>query len=269
MLAPMPASVIFGIGPKAAERLGAIGVRTIADLLALGEPGLAQRFGREAAALWTRLAQGLDERPVRSGAAAKSIGRERTFAENLSGIEILRPILLDHVETVARSLREDGLRTRRITLKCRTGDFETFTRAATLDEPTDDTALIWEAASGLLDRWLSERHPPLRLLGVSLHDLASHQQMGLFTDGLAEGSISTREAAKAKGVDAVADRIVQRFGTGAIKRAGAMDAREKIYSRSPNRSLQRGGNDAKPPTKMLGAPSHDGSPWGEAPARDE
>ena len=40
-----------------------------------------------------------------------------------------------------------------VTVKIRYGDFETITRAATLDEPTDLTDALRAAASALFDRW--------------------------------------------------------------------------------------------------------------------
>lgn len=250
LLAPMPVSVIFGIGPKAADRLREIGIRTIADLRAAGEGPLVPRFGRDAAALWLRLARGLDDRPVRSSAPARSIGKERTFGEDVGDRDTLRAFLLDHVEHVTRTLREEGLVARRVTIKCRTGDFQTFTRAATLERAADDTAAIWSVAAALLDRWLAERRPPLRLLGVSLHDLTGDRQLDLFgpLQGVAAPAAAapdSRQAAAASagaprpGVDAATDAIVTRFGSRAITRAGALAAPKRLDGSSPSRGLSR------------------------------
>lgn len=214
-LLPMPVGVIFGVGPKAQERLRQLGVRTIAEFRAFGEDRLVSRFGEQARD-WLRLARGEDNRPVRTSREQKSIGKERTFFENIGDPEELRALLLSFVEDVARSLREDGLKAKGVTLKLRIADFRTFSRSRALDEPTDSTKELWAAAWSLLQEWLRERKGALRLMGVSLHGLTSETQLGLFG---ATPAKTPRTEAK---VDSTLDAIVQKFGRGAIRRGGSL-----------------------------------------------
>ncbi len=187
-LLPLPVGVIFGVGPKAQERLRQLGIKTIAEMREFGEDRLVSRFG-EHAREWFQLARGEDHRPLRMGREQKSIGKERTFFDNIDDPEELRALLLSFVEDVSRSLREDGLKAKGVTLKLRLGDFSTFTRSRALAEATDSTKELWAAAWSLLQEWLHQRKGALRLMGVSLHGLTSQTQMGLF-----EAATEDREA---------------------------------------------------------------------------
>lgn len=219
LLAPLSVGSIYGLGPKTQSRLQQLQIRTIEDLRAFGEERLVSRFGEQARD-WLKLARGEDNRPVRLEREQKSIGKERTFFDNIGDPDELRALLLDFTEEVARSLREDKLTCRGITLKVRLGDFSTFTRSATLGRPTDSTKVIWAAASDLLSKWIAERQGSLRLMGISLHGLSSEEQLGLFQSVPAEAMENNREQKQEK-VDKATDAIVQKFGRGAIKRGGS------------------------------------------------
>lgn len=223
-LAPLAVGVIYGLGPKTQDRLRKLEIRTIADLRAFGEERLVSRFGEQARD-WLRLARGEDNRPVRLEREQKSIGKERTFFDNISDPDELRTLLLGFAEEVARSLREDGLTCRGVTLKVRLGDFSTFTRSAALASPTDSTKLIWGAALELLNKWLSERRGALRLMGISLHGLSNEEQLGLF-QSLPEAQSTAKPMQRDERVDKATDAIVQKFGRGAIKRGGSLDTHE-------------------------------------------
>lgn len=219
-LAPLPVGVIYGLGPKTQARLHQLQIKTIEELRSFGEERLVSRFGEQARD-WLRLSRGEDNRPVRLEREQKSIGKERTFFDNIADPDELRSLLLGFTEEVARSLREDKLTCRGITLKLRLGDFSTFTRSAALEAPTDSTKVLWAAASGLLTKWLNERRGALRLMGISLHGLSSEEQLGLF-ESLPEITKLESKSGKQAKVDKATDAIVQKFGRGSIKRGGSL-----------------------------------------------
>jgi len=219
-LAPMPVGVIYGLGPKTQDRLRQIEIKTIAEMRAFGEERLVSRFGEQARD-WLRLSRGEDNRPVRLEREQKSIGKERTFFDNIADPDELRAVLLGFTEEVARSLREDKLTCRGITLKLRLGDFSTFTRSATLDAPTDSTKVLWAAAADLLTKWIHERRGALRLMGVSLHGLSGDEQLDLF-GSLPVEHTESHASGKQKKVDTATDAIIQKFGRGSIKRGGSL-----------------------------------------------
>ncbi len=111
------------------------------------------------------------------------------------------------------------LRARTIELKVRTSAFDTHHRSFTLDEATDVTQEIWQAASRLLRERVPDGWLPLRLLGVGGAGLvrAAAQQGRLFED---EWTL------KHRAVDKTLDSIRAQFGQDAIRRAEGMDRPE-------------------------------------------
>ena len=92
---------------------------------------------------------GIDDRPVVPYEQPKSIGHEETFDRDLDDEdEILRELLALSGRVAAR-LREDGYRSRTVTLKVRLANFTTLTRSRTQTDPTDLGADLHRIASEL------------------------------------------------------------------------------------------------------------------------
>ncbi len=211
VLGPLPITRLWGVGPRTAERLGGLGIRTIGDVRRVDFEVLRRRIGLDEAAHYLRLANGEDDRPVVSDREAKSIGQEQTFGENLSDPNQVRDVILEQCEQVTRRLRRHKLRARTVTVKIRFGDFRTVTRRCTLPDPTDATALVWRAAREQFDRWAESGFQSVRLIGVSAADFSGDApQLTLFANP---------ESEKQRRLDGAVDQITNRFGTAAIQRA--------------------------------------------------
>jgi DNA polymerase-4 len=122
---------------------------------------------------------------------------------------------MEQTEQVARRLRHHHLVGRTVQLKIRFQDFSTITRSQTLHEPTNITQEIWQAAAKLLTSRLPARRGPVRLLGVGVSGLESRSESqgdsrSLFDEGGRE---------KQEKLDAVTDKIQERFGSTALGRA--------------------------------------------------
>lgn len=170
---PLPARKINGIGPKAAEKLTALGIVTVGDL-ANADAGLLQdHFGRSYSAWLGNVAQGIDERAVTTSSEPKSISRETTFERDLHARhdrEKLTGIFTALCTRVAEDLDRKGYVGRTIGIKLRYADFSTVTRDVTLPTSTAHAATIRQAAGECLRRVpLKQR---LRLLGVRVGALS-------------------------------------------------------------------------------------------------
>lgn len=169
---PMAVRKINGIGPKASEKLGALGIQTIGELAGQPQEFLLQHFGRNYGEWLYRVSRGWDERPVVTSSAPKSISRETTFERDLhakADRTQLSEIFTALCERVAGDLQRKGYVGKTIGIKLRYDDFRTLTRDLTLTVATDEAGEIRRAAGECLKRVPLEKR--LRLLGVRVSAL--------------------------------------------------------------------------------------------------
>ena len=169
----LPARKINGIGPKAAAKLEALGIRTIGDLAHAESALLVAQFGKSYGAWMHDAAHGRDERTVVTYSEPKSISRETTFEDDLHAVrdrDRLSRIFTALCVKLAEDLARKGYAGRTIGIKLRYDNFNTVTRDCTLDEPVVDAAAIRRAAGECLKRVPLERR--IRLLGVRVGTLS-------------------------------------------------------------------------------------------------
>jgi DNA polymerase-4 len=165
-----PTRALWGIGGKTAKKLAALGIDTVSQLAAADAAVLAAQLGPTMGPWYHRLGRGADTSPVDPTPwVPRAHGREETFQtdlEDLTDVEAaIRRITLRVVEDIDR----EGRPAARVGLKVRLRPFVTVSRSLTLPAPTNDPALLADAAVSLLDR-LDERDRgrAVRLLGVRL-----------------------------------------------------------------------------------------------------
>jgi DNA polymerase IV len=228
---PLPVERLWGIGPKSAARLHALGLRTIHDLVRAGEVRLSETLGGAASRHLMALARGEDPRPVVPDRASKSISEERTYASDLRDSDGIEAELLERSEGVARALRRERLAGRTVRLKVRTGDFVTWTRTLTLPGATCLTEEIYAAARGLFRSRIRLGAKGARLLGVAVANLepAGAGQRDLFADpGLERSALVARAS----------DALSERYGAEVVTRARLLPPRHPQGTGGPS---NRGG----------------------------
>ncbi|HJR80723.1 MAG TPA: DNA polymerase IV [Anaerolineales bacterium] len=178
-LAPLPADMLWGVGPKTYARLTDLGIHTIGDIAKWPEAELVRLFGENGRDL-ARHAKGTDDRPITTERETKSISQEITYSRDVRDDTVLQDTLREMSTEVAKQLRENNLAGKTIKLKLRWPDFTTLTRQTTLNQPTDQSEEIEQAALELLK---SVRKPKqaVRLIGVGVSGLGQPvRQLGLW-----------------------------------------------------------------------------------------
>lgn len=209
-LDPLPVERLWGVGKVSAAVFERLGIRTVEQVRQQSVEMLRKHFGQMGEQLW-QLAHGFDDRPVVPERQAKSISNETTFPTDIDDPAVLRAWLRELAEQVAARLRREGLYGRTVQLKVRFADFRTITRAQTLPRATNITQEIWRAAADMLATRLPVDHPSVRLLGVGVS--------GFEDEDPGQGDLFGQETQqRQQQLDAVADRINDRFGSSAIRR---------------------------------------------------
>ena len=207
-LAPLPISVIPGVGKKTEELLIKKGFKIVADLQGVPVDKLVNMLGAHGE--WIhRASQGCGSTTVESEHIAKSISREETFEHDISDTMELEKILFKLVEDVCSTLRSKSFLTRTITLKYRTSKFETLTRQQSI-EPTNYDPVVFDIARYLLDK-LHDGKISLRLIGVGLSNFVDETQK--------EFDLFPSSVKREKMLQAI-DRLRGKYGDKSIKIGG-------------------------------------------------
>ena len=213
-LDPLSVSVIPGIGRETLKRLSGTAISTVRDLRMAEDRILEPVFGRYTQKTRDR-ASGIDNRPVVSSRAEKSISAEETYDTDLAARDEMERELLRLAERTTARLRKAKLAAGTVQIKIRQSDFKTYTRQRRVQPPANGTDQIYAVACDLLGTWLG-RNPDakIRLLGVGGSDLGPAAQPDLFA---AEESETV--------VDKTVDEIRDRFGKEVLGRARTLDRR--------------------------------------------
>lgn len=223
LLAPLPASRIWGVGKVREARLQECGIRTIGDVQRLRLETLSSFVGANFAAHIHELAWGRDARVVVTEREAKSISSETTFDEDCSNPEVLRQTLIGEVEHVGRRLRSDGRRARVGHIRLRFEDFTTITRQQPFPKATHSDRDLVKCALDLFAR--ETLRAPIRLIGFGVSGFEG--ETGEWQQGeLALGPFEQQpDPEKVERLDQAVDRLRERFGRRAIRRGSVLNQR--------------------------------------------
>lgn len=217
-LSPLPADMLWGVGPKTSARLTELGIHTIGDIAKWPESEMIRMFGENGRDL-ARHSKGIDDRPVTTERETKSISQEITYSRDVRDDNVLEKTVHEQSAEVARQLRKNDLAGSTIKLKIRWPDFTTLTRQTTLPHRTDQADEIAKAALDLL-KSVRKANQAVRLIGVGVSGLGQPiRQLGLWdTSEARRGAAVRMDSEKERKFQELLDELQEKYGKDVIKR---------------------------------------------------
>ncbi len=162
-MAALPVRKIWGVGPKGAEKLEAMGIENCGQLQAVDRAELVRQFGRWGDELF-HLCRGQDDRPVVPNRPRKSLSTERTYGEFLRTPEACRAAMSELVAELAQDLarKRPDRPIHKAFVKVKFSDFSQTTRECVADAPGPGTYQT------ILKEALTRSDLPVRLLGAGV-----------------------------------------------------------------------------------------------------
>ena len=202
-----PVNILWGVGSGTKEKLGAMGIKTLNDLLRWDESDFVKKFGTSGKRL-KALASGKDNRRVLAERLIKSISNETTFGEDILEHEILVGHLWRMCEKVSDRAKSREIAGKVGVIKLKTHKHRLITRRLTFKEPTNMADRLFNALEPLLKNEIKD--VKFRLLGVTLADLCDQKYADL-TGDLLDPNAQNRQIA-----ELATDKIRRKFGVNAI-----------------------------------------------------
>jgi len=175
---------IPGVGKVFQQRLMSRGLLKGRDIYEKDLYELASEFGKMGGFLYQRI-QGKDDRPVKSSRAAKSIGIERTFSEDVSDVEKLSDFYQSLFQSLWDRSMKKNRRSQTLQFKIKLRNFRVFTRRCqiprSLEKYEDYLSFSQHVFLSILKQEFHDHE--IRLIGISFIDLkqkSSENQLSLF-----------------------------------------------------------------------------------------
>lgn len=180
-----PCRAVPGIGPKAAQMLGELGIMDLSDAYREGPDLITDAIGdRRARSLW-RILEGDSSNEVSTLRSRKSIGKERTFSRDIEDTEVVFEMLVNLITQVTRKLRKLEITARNLEVKLRYKGFETISHAKSLAVSMDDEETFQRIAARLLAN-VYDTGRPVRLVGFRVGDLEAPPNRQATLDAFSE-----------------------------------------------------------------------------------
>lgn len=226
----IPIEKLCGIGFRLRPRLNQMGITKIAELGRADPAQLIQVFGVHTGSWLYRIGQGFDDNQLRSFRdlpQEKSLGHSYTLPRDLTSLTDAKKVLLLLSDRVAGRLRRKNLIAKTVSVYFRFNDKGGWAQQSTQKEYLLDGLAIYRAAESLM--WQLPGNRPIRLVSVSVSDLARQQQTTrpLFSQDQAGEKLLK-----------IVDQINHRWGEGAIFRSSLSRIKERIF-KLPDGRTQR------------------------------
>lgn len=168
-LEELPIGKFHGIGSATEKKMKSLGIYIGKDLKEWDEIDLVERFGKPGR-YYFRIVRGIDSREVKANRIRKSIGKERTFSEDMGDLDWINNFLEELAQKVSESMKKKKVAGKTVTVKVRYDDFETLTRSTSFTHYINDEEDIAETAKSLIEQTEVGKRK-VRLLGITLSNL--------------------------------------------------------------------------------------------------
>lgn len=172
-IAALPIKKFFGIGKVTASKMASLNINTGKDLRRYTRPELVRMFGK-AGGYYFNISRGVDNRPVVPDRDPKSISVESTFEVDLTTVAEMLPEIGKMALELSIRLQRRNIQGKTITIKIKDNEFQSMTRSKTIEEFTNEEAVIMSTCKLLLEEENFEKS--IRLLGVGVSKLDIPQQ---------------------------------------------------------------------------------------------
>ena len=207
---PLPIEDLFMVGRSTSKRLRELGINTIGELAQKDINFLTKYFKNQAEFL-KNSANGINDTKVEPHKSkSESISVTETMPKDLQDINELKEILFRQTSEVSRQLRDKNKYCNVVAVIFKNHQFESYSRQTKLDNPTDNTEIIYDKVVEILEN--SWKNDPIRLIGVRLADLCSDRktQISLFDNNTVE------EDDKNSSFQKKIDEINKKFGSNSV-----------------------------------------------------
>ena len=165
----LPIHKFHGIGKVTATKMYQLGIKSGVDLLQWSEQALVEKFGK-VGHFYYGIARAKDERQVNPNRIRKSIGAERSFYEDLSGMGRLTEELENIANIVHQRLAENQRSGYTLTLKIKYANYQQITRSQTMNDLLEGADEIFDLGKELLLTHVDAQQS-VRLLGLTISNL--------------------------------------------------------------------------------------------------
>ncbi|MUG64812.1 DNA polymerase IV [Paenibacillus sp. 7541] len=231
----LPVSDMFMAGSRMTRHFMAMGLPTIGSVartpLAKLKQMMRRKFGRNSdiqAELYWRIANGIDDSPVRPGTHQvdpKSVGHMMTLPRDYGRLEEIKVVLLELTELVCQRCRGLGFMGHVVSVHCTGADFDRpsgFSRQMKMDDPSNVTNQVYRWACRLLEKHWDGL--PVRQVGISLSQLTPDQEYQL--------SLFDMDREKWMALERTTDALKRKYGDAIIIRAVSMTEAGQALDRS-------------------------------------
>lgn len=183
----LPVDRLIGVGHKISQRMSELGIRTIGDLSEYDVQRLVTVFGKTTGVYFHNASNGVDKKPVQETGESESISRIATLKQNTRDSKLISEKTEVLIVEIHEELLEKNLMCKQVGVIAVMADLTVRNRSETLEQQTNDIALLRTTVNMLFDKLLREERYEIRRVGVKVSQLGKRdkdqKQLDIFLVG--------------------------------------------------------------------------------------